>query len=165
MANFTFSIPSEAVASAAPLFSENKERLSVLRQMMEDKQNISIKFYVDKAGHPKMLVESQKTSKFSMDLTKDLYEGQFRYIENGIVISEDADCETPIEFEGDTSALQESILRQCVLGKMPLQWLPSFFERNGLMTCVINLWKGNIRLSVKRSEKLLQFLRENGHNV
>lgn len=162
---FTFELPSQAVQPKRSDAEDNKKRLLTLRKMMKNKQKLSVKFYVSRDGMPRILVESQKTSQFSLPLTEDTYTGLVTYLENGQTISEDADCDTPITFEGKTADLQESILRQCVLAKKPLQWLPSFLERNGLMTCILNLWMGNIRLSVKRSDKLVQFLHENGHNV
>lgn len=163
--NYNFALPQQAVATKSPDFNSPKLRLNLLRTMMKGKQKISVKFYVSRAGVPSVLFESHKTAQFKMDLTKDIYESTFTYLQNGQVISEDADCETPISFVGDTADLQESILRQCVLSKMQPQWLPPFLQRNGLMTCTLNLWMGSVRLSVKRSDKLVLFLHENGHNV
>lgn len=167
MKNFSFSFPSKNAEENNIVESNNFEAaVRELTLMIRSKQQLTILFYVKKdTGKPMMLVSSPLVSKFSVPLTQELFNDSLVYVETGEAPSGDYPDLEPIDFEGDTNLLQETILRQWIEDGKTIQFMPTFRDRDGKLKGIFSRRFGKVKFEVARNDDFDEFLNEHGYNV
>lgn len=144
---------------------DNKGAHDTIKNLMENKAILRIKFIADREGYLAAMIETAKIGGFKYRLNEKNFEWLWKYITEGAV--EDFGID-PMEVQPDEEAreFQETLIRQIVLGKASgefkgqFQVTPIFRETSGKVTATAGLRKGIITFSTERTTELVDFLRE-----
>lgn len=144
---------------------DNKGAHDTIKNLMENKAILRIKFIADREGYLAAMIETAKIGGFKYRLNEKNFEWLWKYITEGAV--EDFGID-PMDVQRDEEAedFQETLLRQIVLGKESgdykgqLQVTPIFRETSGKVTATAAMRKGKVTFSIKRTTELLDYLRE-----
>jgi len=140
---------------------DNTGAHNMLKSMMQRGDELTVRFFTDKWLFPCVWVESKQIKGFKYRLS----ELALQWISGYIFSGEFEDVEvnpTDIkqEKEGDED-FQEGILKFLLHEGISLQFTPLFRERSGYISAISSQRKGKIQFSIKRTEEMLDFLREN----
>lgn len=144
---------------------DNKGAHDTIKNLMENKAILRIKFIADREGYVAAMIETAKIGGFKYRLSEKSFEWLWLYMTEGTV--EDFGID-PMEVQPDEEAkeFQEVLLKQIVLGKESgnfkgqFQVTPIFRETSGKVTAIATMWKGKITFSTERTTELVDFLRE-----
>lgn len=161
MTNFEFNFD-ELLSSTNEY--DNKGAYQTLQDMMNRKEVINVKFYVDKQGYPCAWIESANVAGFKYILKNESFAGLMKYLIKGEVSDFDAD---PMKAEAvnDPKGFQLNLFKRFVESGRKIQYVPLFREANGYVSANIPFFKGKIFFRVERTSELLDYLRENKQTI
>lgn len=156
MANFDYSISAD---SAIKIY-DNQGAYNTLLEMMNRKEQLTVRFYSGKGNIPCAWIESKHIAGFKYQLKTSSFHGLLNYLCKGAV--EDFD-QNPEEFDTiqEGEDFQLKVMEMLItLGKI-IQFVPTFRERTETISGILPCLKGKIMLRIKRTDGVLNYLREN----
>lgn len=146
---------------------DNEGAHNQIKLMMQKGENLSIKFYTTRDGHPCAWVESSGVAGFKYLLTPKGMTWLFNYlITEGVEDFGVNPKEIEPKKEGEED-LQFSVVKQIVENlQQKIQWTPLFRERNSsTISGYKGYLKGKIHFKLLRTEELLDYLREHNQTI
>ena len=156
MGTFNFNIPQE---SAIKKYN-NEGAYNTLQVMMNSKEQLTVKFYSSKDGIPCAWIESKRVAGFKYELKSETFQGLMNYLENGNVSDFDSNP-TKADSLGEGADFQQMVLQKFVDSGKTLQYVPLFRENPQYLSAVLPCFKGKVMFRIKRTNEMLDYLREN----
>lgn len=156
MANFDYSIN---VESAIKTY-DNQGAYNTLLDMMNRHEQLTVKFYSGKDNVPCAWIESKRIAGFKFQLKTSSFQALLSYLSNGVV--EDFD-QNPTEFDTiqEGEDFQLKVMEMLIALGKTIQFVPTFRERTNYINGILPCFKGKIIFKIKRTEEVLNYLREN----
>lgn len=156
MANFNYAINAESVIKVY----DNEGAYNTLLEMMSRKEQITVKFYSGKDNVPCAWIESKRIAGFKYQLKTSSFHGLLNYLFEGIV--DDFD-KNPAEFDNiqDGDDFQQKAMEMLITLGKTIQFVPIFRERTETISGILPCFKGKVMFRIKRTEEVLNYLREN----
>lgn len=160
MAQFDFSINAESAIKTY----DNQGAYNTLLEMMNHKEQITVKFYSGKDNVPCVWVESKHIAGFKYQLKTESFNGLLNYLCKGIV--DDFD-KNPTEFDTiqEGEDFQFKIMQMLIESGKAIQFVPLFRERAEYINGILPCFKGKIMFRIRRTEEVLNYLRENNQII
>lgn len=156
MGTFNFNIPQESAIKKY----DNEGAYSTLQAMMNSKELLVVKFYSSKDGIPCAWIESKRVSGFKYELKSETFQGLMNYLENGETSDFDSNP-TKADTLDEGADFQLLVLQMFVESGKTLQYVPLFRENPQYLSAVLTCFKGKVMFRVKRTDEMLDYLREN----
>lgn len=156
MGTFNFNItPDSAVRKY-----DNEGAYQTLQAMMNSKEQLIVKFYSGKDGIPCAWVESRRVAGFKYQLKSETFQGLMNYLTKGEVADFDSNpAATDTVDEG--ADFQLMVLQELVNEGKTIQYVPLFRENPEYVSAVLPCFKGKVIFRIKRTNDMLDYLREN----
>ena len=156
MGTFNFNItPDSAVRKY-----DNEGAYQTLQAMMNSKEQLTVKFYSGKDGIPCAWVESRRVAGFKYQLKSETFQGLMNYLTKGEVTDFDSNpAATDTVDEG--ADFQLMVLQELVNEGKTIQYVPLFRENPEYVSAVLPCFKGKVIFRIKRTNDMLDYLREN----
>lgn len=156
MAAFDYSIKAESAVKAY----DNQGAYNTLLEMMNRHEQLTVKFYSSKDNVPCAWVESKRIAGFKYQLKTSSFHGLLSYLSNGVV--EDFD-QNPTEFDTiqEGEDFQLKVMEMLIALGKTIQFVPTFRERTETISGILPCFKGKVMFRIKRTEEVLNYLREN----
>lgn len=156
MAAFDYSIKAESAVKAY----DNQGAYNTLLEMMNRHEQLTVKFYSSKDNVPCAWVESKRIAGFKYQLKTSSFHGLLSYLSNSVV--EDFD-QNPTEFDTiqEGEDFQLKVMEMLIALGKTIQFVPTFRERTNYINGIVPCFKGRIMFKIKRTEEVLNYLREN----
>lgn len=156
MSEFNYSIKAE---SAMKVY-DNEGAYNTLLQIMNRKEQITLKFYGSKDNIPCAWIESKRTAGFKYQLKTDSFIGLLNYLFDGVVADFD---KNPAESDSvkDGDDFQFKVMQMLVASGKTIQFVPLFREKAEYISGILPCFKGKIMFRIKRTDEVLNYLREN----
>ena len=156
MGTFTFNF---ALSDAVKKY-DNEGAYQTLQAMMNRKEQLIVKFYTDKDGNPCVWIESRRVAGFKYQLKSESYQGLMNYLYKGEVTDFDSNpAEADTLEEG--ADFQLMVLQALVSEGKTIQYIPLFRENPEYISAVLPCFKGKVMFRIKRTNEILDYLREN----
>ena len=156
--DFTLDIDKPSVKQAY----DNAGALETLLAIMGRNANINVEFRLDKDNFHYAWIETRGVAGFKYYLKNESFNGIVRYLRNGEVIEFDP---APMEYEVAKWTSDFVVMKLFVDKGMMLQCTPLFRERPDYLTAFLPFKKGKIAFRVKRTEQIVNYLREAGQFI
>lgn len=156
MGTFNFNIPQESAIKKY----DNEGAYSTLQAMMNSKELLVVKFYSSKDGIPCAWIESKRVSGFKYELKSETFQGLMNYLENGETSDFDSNP-TKADTLDEGADFQLLVLQMFVESGKTLQYVPLFRENPQYLSAVLPCFKGKVTFRIKRTNEMLDYLREN----
>lgn len=156
MGTFNFNIPQESAIKKY----DNEGAYSTLQAMMNSKEQLVVKFYSSKDGIPCAWIESKRVSGFKYELKSETFQGLMSYLESGNASDFDSNP-TKADTLDEGADFQLLVLQMFVESGKTLQYVPLFRENPQYLSAVLTCFKGKVMFRVKRTDEMLDYLREN----
>lgn len=144
---------------------DNMGAHNTVKFMMNKKEYITVKFGIDKGGYNYAWVESRTLKGFKYQLTENGLAWLVTYLQT----SELEDCQVkPTEVmpeEDENSDIQADILKIFINNKFKVQCTPLFRETSGFINAIASFANGKVLFRIKRTEELIDYLREKEYLV
>ena len=141
---------------------DNAGALETLLSIMNRNGNINVEFRLDKDNFHYAWIETKGVAGFKYYLKNDSFNGIVRYLRNGEVTEFDP---APQEYEVAKFTNDFYIMKLFVDKGMMLQCTPLFRERPGYVSAFLPCKMGKITFRVKRTEQVVNYLREAGQFI
>lgn len=159
MENDEFDFDFSSTSLEETLGYDNEGACAELAKDMKRGDNLSLRFYKDNEGYQSVQVESKNVASYKVRLNKGIFSWLIRYIEEGVAdYAYDPKPMDPIT--ADVEQHREDMLRLFVKGGKRIQWVPQFRERNGRINGTYIAKNGKVFFYVKRTDELIDWLRE-----
>lgn len=156
MGTFNFKIdPTNAIKKY-----DNEGAYKTLQVMMTNKEQLVVKFYSSKDNIPCAWIESKKVAGFKYELKSETFQALMNYLINGEVFDFDSNPENSDTLDEDAD-FQLMVLQMLVECGRTIQYVPLFRENPQYLSAVLPCFKGKVMFRVKRTNELLDYLREN----
>lgn len=156
MGTFTFNF---ALSDAVKKY-DNEGAYQTLQAMMNRKELLTVKFYSGKDGIACALVESRRVAAFKYQLKSETFHGLMQYLTKGEVTDFDSNpAEADTLEEG--ADFQLMVLKELVSEGKTIQYIPLFRENPEYISAVLPCFKGKVMFRIKRTNDMLDYLREN----
>lgn len=156
MGTFTFNF---ALSDAVKKY-DNEGAYQTLQAMMNRKELLTVKFYSGKDGYPCAWIESKRVAGFKYQLKSESFQGLMQYLTKGEAI--DFDSNPSITDTLDEGAdFQLMVLQALVSEGKTIQYIPLFRENPEYISAVLPCFKGKVIFRIKRTNEILDYLREN----
>ena len=156
MADFNYSINAE---SAVRVY-DNQGAYNTLLEMIMRNEQITVKFYSGKDNIPCAWIESKRVAGFKYELKSETFQGLMNYLSNGDTFDFDSNP-TKTDTLDEGADFQLMVLRMFVESGKTLQYVPLFRENPLYINAVLSCFRGKVLFRIKRSEEILDYLREN----
>ena len=156
MGTFNFNIPQESAIKKY----DNEGAYKTLQAMMNNKEQLVVKFYSSKDGIPCAWIESKRVAGFKYELKSETFQGLMNYLENGNASDFDSNP-TKADSLGEGADFQQFILQMFVESGKTLQYVPLFRENPQYLSAVLPCFKGKVMFRIKRTDEIIDYLREN----
>lgn len=156
METFNFDIPQEDAYKKY----DNEGAYKTLQVMMNSKEHLVVKFYSGKDNKPCAWIESKKVAGFKYELKGETFRGLLKYLIHGEVSDFDSNPSKTVTLDKETD-FQLLVLKKFVESGKTLQYVPLFRENPEYISAVLPCFKGKVIFRIKRSEDVLDYLREN----
>lgn len=153
--DFTLDIDKPSVKQAY----DNAGAYTTLLSIMERNSNINVEFRLDKENYHYAWIESKGVAGFKYYLKNEAFNGIIKYLTKGEVIDFDP---APLEYEKAKFTDDFYIMKLFVDKGIILQCTPLFRERLEYVTAFLPCRKGKITFRVKRTNEIVNYLREAG---
>ena len=156
MAKFDFSINAESAIKTY----DNTGAYNTLLEMMNHHEQLTVKFYSSKENVPCAWIESKRIAGFKFQLKTSSFHGLLNYLCNGIVADFD---NNPAEFDTiqEGEDFQLKVMEMLIALGKTIQFVPTFRERTNYINGILPCFKGKVMFRIKRTEEVLNYLREN----
>ena len=139
---------------------DNEGAYQTLQAMMNRKEQLIVKFYTDKDGNPCVWIESRRVAGFKYQLKSESYQGLMNYLYKGEVSDFDSNpAEADTLEEG--ADFQLMVLQELINEGKTIQYIPLFRENPEYISAVLPCFKGKVMFRIKRTDEILDYLREN----
>ena len=156
MGTFTFDFTPESAVKKY----DNEGAYQALQAMMNSKEQLTVKFYSGKDGIPCAWVESRRVAGFKYQLKSETFQGLMNYLTKGEVTDFDSNpAATDTVDEG--ADFQLMVLQELVNEGKTIQYVPLFRENPEYVSAVLPCFKGKVIFRIKRTNDMLDYLREN----
>jgi hypothetical protein len=139
---------------------DNEGAYQTLQAMMNRKEQLTVKFYSGKDGYPCAWIESKRVAGFKYQLKSDTYQGLMNYLYNGEFIDFDSNP-TATDTLDEGADFQLMVLQALVSEDKTIQYIPLFRENPEYISAVLPCFKGKVMFRIKRTNEILDYLREN----
>ncbi len=156
MGTFNFNIPQESAIKKY----DNQGAYKTLRAMMNNKEQLAVKFYSSKDGIPCAWIESKRVAGFKYELKSETFQGLMNYLENGSASDFDSNPNKADTLK-EGADFQQMVLQKFVESGKTLQYVPLFRENPEYISAVLPCFKGKVMFRIKRTDEMLDYLREN----
>ena len=156
MGTFNFTFPQESTVKKY----DNEGAYKTLKAMMNSKELLVVKFYSSKDGIPCAWIESRRVAGFKYQLKSESFKGLMNYLENGNASDFDSNP-TKADTLDDGADFQLMVLQMLVESGKTLQYVPLFRENPEYLSAVLPCFKGKVIFRIKRSNEVVDYLREN----
>lgn len=153
--DFTLEIDKPSVKQAY----DNAGAYATLLSIMERYSNINVEFRLDKDNYHYVWVEAKGVAGFKYYLKNETFNGIIKYLTKGEVADFDP---APLEYEKAKFTDEFYIMKLFVDKGIILQCTPLFRERLEYVTAFLPCRKGKITFRVKRTDEIVNYLREAG---
>ena len=141
---------------------DNAGALETLLAIMGRNANINVEFRLDKDNFHYAWIEARGVAGFKYYLKNESFNGIVRYLRSGEVTEFDP---APQEYEVAKWTSDFVVMKLFVDKGIMLQCTPLFRERTGYITAFLPCKKGKISFRVKRTEQIVNYLREAGQFI
>ena len=141
---------------------DNAGALETLLSIMNRNGNINVEFRLDKNNFHYAWIETRGLTGFKYYLKNESFNGIVRYLRNGEVTEFDP---APQEYEVAKWTSDFVVMKLFVDNGIMLQCTPLFRERPGYISAFLPCKKGKITFRVKRTEQVVNYLREAGQYI
>ena len=141
---------------------DNAGALETLLAIMGRNANINVEFRLDKDNFHYAWIETRGVAGFKYYLKNESFNGIVRYLRSGEVTEFDP---APQEYEVAKWTSDFVVMKLFVDKGIMLQCTPLFRERTGYITAFLPCKKGKISFRVKRTEQIVNYLREAGQFI
>ncbi len=156
MAEFDYSIKAESAVKAY----DNQGAYNTLLEMMNRHEQLTVKFYNSKENVPCAWIESKHIAGFKYQLKTDSFNGLLNYLFDGVVADFDKNpAESDSIKEGED--FQFKVMQMLIALGKTIQFVPTFRERTNYINGILPCFKGKVMFRIKRTEEVLNYLREN----
>ena len=156
MAEFDYSIKAESAVKAY----DNQGAYNTLLEMMNRHEQLTVKFYSSKENVPCAWIESKHIAGFKYQLKTDSFNGLLNYLFDGVVADFDKNpAESDSIKEGED--FQFKVMQMLIALGKTIQFVPTFRERTETISGILPCFKGKVIFRIKRTEEVLNYLREN----
>ena len=138
---------------------DNAGAFAAVMEIMSRNSNINVEFKLDKGNFHYAWIESKGVAGFKYHLKNESFNGIVRYLTKGEVTEFDP---APQDYEPAKFTDDAYVMKLFVNKGFTLQLTPLFRERTGYITGFLPCKKGKITFRVKRTEELVDYLREAG---
>lgn len=156
MGTFNFNIPQESAIKKY----DNEGAYNTLQVMMNSKELLVVKFYSSKDGIPCAWIESRRVAGFKYELKSETFQGLMNYLESGNASDFDSNP-TKADSLGEGADFQQMVLQVFVESGKTLQYVPLFRENPQYLSAILPCFKGKVMFRIKRTDEMLDYLREN----
>ena len=156
MGTFNFNIPQESAIKKY----DNEGAYKTLQAMMNNKEQLAVKFYSSKNGIPCAWIESKRVAGFKYELKSETFQGLMDYLNDGNALDFDSNP-TKTDTLDEGADFQLLVLQMFVESGKTLQYVPLFRENPQYLSAVLPCFKGKVMFRIKRSDEILDYLREN----
>ena len=156
MGTFNFNISQKSAVKKY----DNEGAYKTLQAMMNSKELLVVKFYSSKDGIPCAWIESKRVAGFKYELKSESFQALMNYLENGNASDFDSNP-TKADTLDDGADFQLMVLQMLVESGKTLQYVPLFRENPEYLSAVLPCFKGKVIFRIKRSNEILDYLREN----
>ena len=156
MGTFNFNIPQESAIKKY----DNEGAYKTLQAMMNNKEQLAVKFYSSKDGIPCAWIESKRVAGFKYELKSETFQGLMDYLNDGNALDFDSNP-TKTDTLDEGADFQLLVLQMFVESGKTLQYVPLFRENPQYLSAVLPCFKGKVMFRIKRTDKMLDYLREN----
>ena len=156
MGTFNFNIPQESAIKKY----DNEGAYKTLQAMMNNKEQLAVKFYSSKDGIPCAWIESKRVAGFKYELKSETFQGLMDYLNDGNALDFDSNP-TKTDTLDEGADFQLLVLQMFVESGKTLQYVPLFRENPQYLSAVLLCFKGKVMFRIKRSDEILDYLREN----
>ena len=160
MGTFNFALTNESAVRKY----DNSGAYNTVQEMMNRKEQLTVKFYGNKDNIPCAFIESAHVAGFSYQLKSESFQGLMNYLFNGEVTDFDSNPNETDTLEEDTD-FQFGILKMLIEAGKAIQFIPLFRERPENISAILPCFKGKVIFRIKRTEETLSYLRENKQAV
>ncbi len=158
--NFDFSFGTESTVNN---YDNNGAYKTVLK-MMSRGERLSVKYYKSKDGKLAAWIESPNVEGFKYLLDHSSYLGIITYLNTGVVTDFDSNpCE--VETMGEDMDVQFEVMKAAIREGKRIQYTPLFREHPEYITAMLPCLKGKVIFRIRRTEEVLDFLRENNQPI
>ena len=156
MGTFNFSTTLESAVKKY----DNLGAYQTLLTMMKNKELLAVKFFSSKDGIPCAWIESKHVAGFKYQLKSSSYQGLLNYMFEGVI--DDFD-KNPMETDTvkDDEDFQYKVMQMMIETGKTIQFIPLFRERLENISGNLPCYKGKIIFRIKRTDNVLNYLREN----
>ena len=139
---------------------DNEGAYKTLQVMMTNKEQLVVKFYSGKDNTPCAWIESKRVAGFKYELKSETFQALMNYLYSGEVSDFDS---TPAKTDtlDEGADFQLMVLQMFVKNGRTIQYVPLFRESPQYLSAVLPCFKGKVMFRVKRTNELLDYLREN----
>ena len=141
---------------------DNAGAYAMLMSIMNRNSNINVEFKLDKDNFHYAWIESRGVAGFKYYLKNESFNGIVRYLTKGEVTEFDP---APQEYERAKFTNNFYIMKLFVDKGMMLQCTPLFRERPEYISAFLPSKKGKITFRIKRTEQVVNYLREAGQFI
>ncbi len=138
---------------------DNAGAFAAVMDIMSRNSNINVEFKLDKGNFHYAWIEAKGVAGFKYHLKNESFNGIIRYLTKGEVTEFDS---APQDYEPAKFTDDAFVMRLFVNKGFTLQLTPLFRERTGYITGFLPCRKGKITFRVKRTDELVNYLREAG---
>ena len=156
MGTFTF----DFTQGSAVKKYDNEGAYQTLQTMMTRKEQLTVKFYSGKDGIPCAWVESKRVAGFKYQLKSETFQGLMHYLTKGEVSDFDGNP-AATDTLGEGADFQLMVLQMLVNTGRTIQYVPLFRENPEYVSAVLPCFKGKVIFRIKRTNDMLDYLREN----
>ena len=156
MANFDYSIKAEGAIRVY----DNQGAYNTLLEMMKRNEQLTIKFYSGKDNIPCAWVESRHVAGFKYQLKSVSYQGLLNYLFEGVVDDFDQNPQE-VDSIAENEDFQYKVMQTMIETGKTIQFVQLFRERFENISGNLPCFKGKIIFRIKRTDEVLNYLREN----
>lgn len=160
MENFDYSINADSAIKEY----DNQGAYNTLQEMMKRKEQLIVKFYGSKDNTRCAWIESAHVAGFKYQLKSTSYQGLLSYLFKGKETDFDAN---PKEADvlSKNEDFQFEILKEMIKAGKTIQYVPLFREHPDSISAILPCFKGKIMFRIKRTEEILNYLREQKQTI
>lgn len=138
---------------------DNAGAFAAVMEIMNRNSNLNVEFKLDKNNVHYAWIEAKGVAGFKYHLKNESFNGIVRYLTKGEVTEFDS---APQDYEPAKFTDDAYVMKLFISKGFTLQLTPLFRERSGYISGFLPCRKGKITFRVKRTDELVDYLREAG---
>ncbi len=160
MNGFNFSLGTESAVNEY----DNVGAYQTVQEMMARNEQLSVRFYTGKDGIICAWIESSNVAGYKYQLNNKSYLGIMNYLTKGEVSDFDSNPRDVTNL-GEEVDFELEVMKTAIKEGKRLQYVPLFRERPEYIKAFLPCFKGKIMFRIKRTDEVLDYLRENKQTI